>query len=125
MALIVQKYGGSSVADAERIKNVARRIAQAKDRGDGVVVTVSAMGDTTDELIKLADQVTSRPHDRELDVLHLIGKGLSDPEIAEQMFIAVGTVKAHTNCIYRKLGVTNRVEAVIKAQELSLLGGKP
>ena len=59
--------------------------------------------------------------DRELDVLQLIGQGLSNPEIAEQLFIAVGTVKAHTNRIYGKLGVTNRVEAVIKAQELSLL----
>lgn len=47
MALIVQKYGGISVANAERIKNVARRIAQAKDKGDQVVVVVSAMGDTT------------------------------------------------------------------------------
>jgi len=58
MALIVQKYGGSSVADGDRIKNVAKRIAQAKGRGDQVVVVVSAMGDTTDELIKLAYQVT-------------------------------------------------------------------
>jgi len=47
MALIVQKYGGSSVANAERIKNVARRIAAAKDKGDQVVVVLSAMGDTT------------------------------------------------------------------------------
>ena len=59
--------------------------------------------------------------DREFDVLHLIGQGLSNPAIAEQLFIVEGTVKAHTNRIYGKLGVTNRVEAVIKAQELSLL----
>jgi aspartate kinase len=82
MALIVQKYGGSSVADAERIKNVARRIAQAKDKGDRVVVTVSAMGDTTDELVKLADQVTSRPHDRELDVLLSTGELVSSTLLA-------------------------------------------
>ncbi len=74
MALIVQKYGGSSVADAERIKNVARRIAQAKEKGDRVVVVVSAMGDTTDELIKLAYQITDLPDDRELDMLLSTGE---------------------------------------------------
>ncbi len=73
MALIVQKYGGTSVANAERIKNVARRIAQAKDRGDQVVVVVSAMGDTTDELIELACQVAKQPDRRELD--HLLSTG--------------------------------------------------
>jgi len=74
MALIVQKYGGTSVADAERIKNVAQRIAHIKDRGDQVVVVVSAMGDTTDELIKLAYQVTDKPSERELDVLLSTGE---------------------------------------------------
>ena len=69
----------------------------------------------------LFDPLTSR----EFDVLLLIGQGLSNPAIAEQLFISVGTVKAHTNHIYGKLGVTNRVEAVIKAQELSLLSDKP
>jgi len=69
VALIVQKYGGTSVANAERIKNVARRIAAAKDKGDQVVVVVSAMGDTTDELIELACQVSKQPSERELDVL--------------------------------------------------------
>jgi len=63
--------------------------------------------------------------DRELEVLHLIGQGLSNPAIAERLIISVGTVKAHTNRIYGKLGVTNRVEAVTKAQELSLLRDKP
>lgn len=62
---------------------------------------------------------------RELDVLRLIVQGLSNPEIAAQLVISVGTVKAHTNRIYGKLGVTNRVEAVNKAQELSLLNDKP
>ncbi len=82
MAIIVQKYGGSSVADAERIKNVARRIARAKDKGDRVVVVVSAMADTTDELIRLAYQVTSRPHDRELDVLLHTGELVSSTLLA-------------------------------------------
>ena len=61
MALIVQKYGGTSVADAVRIKNVARRIARTKDEGNQVVVVVSAMGDTTDELIELAYQLSEHP----------------------------------------------------------------
>ena len=82
MALIVQKYGGSSVADAERIKNVARRIAQAKDKGDRVVVVVSAMGDTTDELIKLAYQITDCPNNRELDILLSTGELVSSTLLA-------------------------------------------
>ena len=69
MALIVQKYGGSSVADAEMIRNVARRVAKAKDEGNQVVVVISAMGHTTDNLIKLAYQVNEQPGDREFDVL--------------------------------------------------------
>jgi len=82
MALIVQKYGGSSVADAERIKKVARRIARAKAQGDRVVVVVSAMGDTTDELIKLAYQVSDQPGDRELDVLLSTGEIVSSTLLA-------------------------------------------
>lgn len=82
MALIVQKYGGTSVADAERIRNVARRIAQAKDKGDRVVVVVSAMGDTTDELIKLAYQITDQPSERELDVLLSTGEIVSSTLLA-------------------------------------------
>jgi len=82
MALIVQKYGGSSVADAERIKSVAQRIAQAKDKGNRVVVVVSAIGDTTDELIKLAYQVASQPGERELDVLLSTGEIVSSTLLA-------------------------------------------
>jgi aspartate kinase len=82
MSLIVQKYGGSSVADAEKIKHVARRIAKAKDEGNQVVVVVSAMGDTTDELIKLAYQVDDQPGDRELDVLLSTGEIVSSTLLA-------------------------------------------
>ncbi len=82
MALIVQKYGGSSVADAERIKSVAKRIAQAKDKGDQVVVVVSAMGDTTDELIELAYQISEKPDNRELDVLLSTGEIVSSTLLA-------------------------------------------
>jgi len=82
MALIVQKYGGSSVADAERIRNVARRIVKAKDEGNQVVVVVSAMGYTTDNLIKLAYQVNEQPGDRELDVLLSTGEIVSSTLLA-------------------------------------------
>jgi len=82
MALIVQKYGGSSVVNAEKIKNVARRIAAARDKGEQVVVVVSAMGGTTDELIELAYQVTQQPSGRELDVLLSTGETVSSTLLA-------------------------------------------
>jgi aspartate kinase len=74
VALVVQKYGGTSVADAEKIRNVAQRIITRKEKGDQVVVVASAMGDTTDELIKLAYQVTEYPSERELDALVSTGE---------------------------------------------------
>ncbi|MDP3766837.1 MAG: aspartate kinase, partial [Dehalococcoidia bacterium] len=74
MSLIVQKYGGSSVGDAERIQNVARRIAARQRAGDRVVVVVSAMGDTTDHLLELARQISDQPEARELDVLLSTGE---------------------------------------------------
>jgi aspartate kinase len=77
VSLIVQKYGGSSVADAESIKRVASKIAQAKKAGFDVVVTVSAMGDTTDDLIDLAQQVSGQPHAREMDMLLTTGERIS------------------------------------------------
>ncbi|MCX5559414.1 MULTISPECIES: aspartate kinase [unclassified Streptomyces] len=77
MGLVVQKYGGSSVADAEGIKRVAKRIVEAKKNGHQVVVVVSAMGDTTDELIDLAEQVSPMPSGREFDMLLTAGERIS------------------------------------------------
>jgi aspartate kinase len=77
MGLIVQKFGGSSVSDAESIKRVAARIAATKRSGQSVVVVVSAMGDTTDELIDLANQVSPMPNGRELDMLLTAGERIS------------------------------------------------
>jgi len=82
MALVVQKYGGSSIADGERISSVARRVAKARDEGNEVVVVVSAMGDTTDELIKLAHQVSAQPSNRELDLLLSTGEVVSSTLLA-------------------------------------------
>ena len=77
MGLVVQKYGGSSVADADGIKRVAKRIVDTKRAGHHVVVVVSAMGDTTDELIDLAERVSPLPPGRELDMLLTAGERIS------------------------------------------------
>ena len=77
MGLIVQKYGGSSVADATAIKRVAKRITETKRAGHDVVVVVSAMGDTTDELIDLANEISPMPPAREMDILLTAGERIS------------------------------------------------
>ena len=82
MALIVQKYGGSSVATAERIRRVAERIVETKKAGNDVVVVVSAMGDTTDELLDLAEQVCPAPPAREMDMLLTSGERISNALVA-------------------------------------------
>ncbi len=75
--LIVQKYGGSSVANSERIKRVAQRVVDAERSGADVVVVVSALGDTTDELLQLASQISQAPAERELDMLMATGEQVS------------------------------------------------
>ncbi|SDC60357.1 aspartate kinase [Rhodococcus tukisamuensis] len=82
MALVVQKYGGSSVASAERIRRVAERIVETKRAGNDVVVVVSAMGDTTDELLDLAQQVCPSPPAREMDMLLTSGERISNSLVA-------------------------------------------
>jgi aspartate kinase len=77
VAIVVQKYGGSSVADVDRIRKVADRVAAAKAAGKDVVVVVSAMGDTTDELLALAKKLTDSPARRELDMLLSAGERIS------------------------------------------------
>jgi len=77
LRIMVQKFGGSSVKDADRIKAVARRVINAKEEGWHVVVVVSAMGDTTDELIAKAKQITARPPRREMDMLLATGEQVS------------------------------------------------
>lgn len=87
MALIVQKFGGTSVGDADRICNVARRLIAARERGDDVVAVVSAMGDVTDELLDLARQVSAEPPEREMDMLLATG---------EQVTIALLAMAIHS-----------------------------
>ena len=75
--LIVQKYGGTSVGDIERIKNVARRVIKTKESGKDVVVVVSAMGDSTDDLLEMAYSISDRPAEREMDMLLATGEQVS------------------------------------------------
>ncbi len=82
MALVVQKYGGSSLQDADRIKRVAERIVRCRKEGNDVVVVASAMGDTTDELVDLAGQVSPQPAPREMDMLLTAGERISNALLA-------------------------------------------
>lgn len=77
MGIVVQKYGGSSVADVDKIKNVARRVVETKLSGKSVVVVVSALGDTTDDLVDLARQISTTPPEREMDMLLATGEQIS------------------------------------------------
>jgi aspartate kinase len=77
MAIVVQKYGGSSVADVEKLRRVAERVVRTREKGHDVVVVVSAMGDTTDELLGMAKQVSPNPDRRELDMLLSAGERIS------------------------------------------------
>src|SRR6266542_3479139 len=86
MALIVQKFGGTSVGNTDRIKNVAKRVAQYRARGDQVVVVVSAMSGVTDNLIKLAKEIMPLPSEREMDMLLATG---------EQTAIALSAIALH------------------------------
>ncbi|HWH37077.1 MAG TPA: aspartate kinase [Candidatus Limnocylindrales bacterium] len=82
MSVVVQKFGGSSLADAERIRHVAGRVAAAREQGTHLVVVVSAMGDTTDDLLALAAAITDEPDPRELDLLLATGEHISGTLLA-------------------------------------------
>ncbi|MCH6555367.1 MAG: aspartate kinase [Chloroflexi bacterium] len=135
MALIVQKYGGTSVADAERIQSVAGRIARQAEAGDRLVVVVSAMGDTTDELLALADQMTDEPEERELDLLLSTGeivsstllamalKHIGHPAIALSGAQAgIGTDKRYGRARILKVD-PHRVEAALKRGNVVIVAG--
>jgi aspartate kinase len=135
MALLVQKYGGSSVADAEKIKNVARRVGKAKDEGNQVVVVVSAMGDTTDDLIKLAYQISEQPSDREFDVLLSTGEIVSSTLLAmalgslghRAISLSGGQAGIHTDSSYSRARIlrvdTKRVVNELKKGNIVIVAG--
>ena len=77
MAIVVQKYGGTSVADVQKLRQVAQRVMRTREQGHDVVVVVSAMGDTTDDLLAMAKQVSANPERRELDMLLTAGERIS------------------------------------------------
>jgi aspartate kinase len=135
MPLIVQKYGGSSVADAEKIRNVARRIAATRDEGNQVVVVVSAMGDTTDELITLAYQLNPQPDPREVDVLMSTGEIVSSTLLAmtlesmgyEAISLSGAQAGIRTDASYRRARILNieskRIDKELKKDNIVIVAG--
>ncbi|HEX2923982.1 MAG TPA: aspartate kinase [Chloroflexota bacterium] len=125
MALIVQKYGGSSVATAERILAVARRVAATKEADNSVVVVVSAMGKTTDGLIRLAQQVAPEPDERELDLLLSTGETVSCTLMAMALrgmghtavSLTAGQAGIHTDSLHGRARIKS-VDAARLQQEL-------
>ena len=96
MPIVVQKYGGSSVADVEKIRRVAGRVKATRDQGYQVVVVVSAMGDTTDELLALAKKVSADPPRRELDMLLTSGERISNALLAMAINAQGGRARSFT-----------------------------
>src|SRR3954454_16346166 len=96
MSIVVQKYGGSSLSDADAIKRVAHRIVQAKKLGHDVCVAVSAMGDSTDELLDLANEVSPQPPPREMDMLLTAGERISMALVAMAIAALGYTVRSFT-----------------------------
>ncbi len=135
MALIVQKYGGSSVADPQKILNVARRVAGTTKGGHRLVVVVSAMGKTTDGLVALAHQITPTPDPREMDMLLASGEQVTIALLAMALHtlgfkarsftgaqVNLITDSAHTKARIRKIGC-ERVRAVLDAGEIVVVAG--
>ena len=133
--LIVQKYGGSSVANIGRIKNVAKRIAMYRKNGHGLVVVVSALGDTTDELMNLAHEVTPVPSEREIDMLISTGEQVSASLLAMALHgmgvraisftgaqVGIMTDGSHTKA--RIMGVgADRIRAELKKSKVVIVAG--
>jgi aspartate kinase len=134
MALIVQKYGGSSVADAAKIAGVARRVAASAD-GRQLVVVVSAMGKTTDGLVNLAGQITPTPDPREMDMLLATGEQVTIALLAMALHalgrkarsltgpqVGMRTDRAHTKARIARI-VPDRVRAALDAGEIAVVAG--
>jgi aspartate kinase len=135
MALIVQKYGGTSVGDVQRIQNVARRVGEARAAGHDVVVVVSAMAGETDRLIGLAQQVAPRPNERELDVILATGEqvsiGLLSLAIQEMggraRSFTGGQVRIQTDAAHTRARITSidaeRVRTALREGEIAIVAG--
>lgn len=135
MALVVQKYGGSSVGDADKIKRVADRIARRVRGGDQVVAVVSAMGDTTDDLIELAGKISARPSTREMDVLMHTGEIVSASLMAmalqeaglDAISLTGQQAGIRTDSVYRRARIagidTARMERELEAGRVVIVAG--
>ena len=135
MGLIVQKYGGTSVADLVRIRNVAKRVAFAYDGGNDVVVVISAMAGVTDSLIKMASQVSNRPEKRELDVLLSTGEQTTAALLAMTLnsmnypahSLLGYQAEVHTNCDYGNARILNigteRVKQLMTGRNIVVVAG--
>ncbi|HSH68827.1 MAG TPA: aspartate kinase [Deferrisomatales bacterium] len=135
MALVVQKYGGSSVGDPERIRNVARRVGRYRAQGDDVVVVVSAMSGQTDRLLQLAGELAELPNEREMDVLLATGEQVTIALLAMTLIemgcparsmtgvqVQIRTDSAHTRA--RIAGVdTAVVRAVLEGGQVAIIAG--
>jgi aspartate kinase len=135
MALIVQKYGGTSVGDPERIRNVARRVAETRGAGHDVVVVVSAMAGETDRLIGLAQSLAPRPNEREMDVILATGEqvsiGLLSLALQElgcpARSFTGAQVRIQTDAVHTKARIVSieaeRVRQALKAGEVAIVAG--
>lgn len=133
--LVVKKFGGSSVADPERIKRVARRIVEEHKKGNQVVVAVSAMGDTTDDLISLAKQITNEPAEREMDMLLSTGEQVSIALLSmairdlgpDVISLTGGQVGIYTDDVHRKAKIlkieTSRVKEELDQGRVVVVAG--
>ena len=135
MALIVQKYGGTSVADAERIRSVARRIVSTKETGNDIVVVVSARGDTTDQLYALAYEISSNPPKRELDMLVATGEQESIALVAmaihalgyDAVSFTAAQVGIYTDDVHQKASIRrispDRVQRELAKDKIVIIAG--
>jgi len=135
MALIVQKYGGSSVANVERIRHVARRVVKKKKQGNQMVVVVSAIGDTTDELVELSQQITKNPNEREMDMLLSTGEQISVALLAIAIHqlghkaisftgpqVGILTDKSHTKARILDIN-TERIRKALRDDQIVIVAG--
>jgi aspartate kinase len=135
VALIVQKFGGTSVANTERIKNVAKRVAETKTGGNQLIVVVSAMGEMTDELVELAGQITDSPNEREYDMLLSTGEQISVALLAmalqtlghDAISFTGGQVGIRTDGWHTKARIlsidTSRIQKELKAGKIAIVCG--
>ncbi len=135
MGLIVQKFGGTSVADLDRIRNVAKRVARTFDQGNDVVVILSAMAGVTDNLIRMANQVTESPDKRELDVLLATGEQTTAALLAmtlRAMNYAAESILGHqakvvTDCAFGNARIldigADPIRALVQNRKIAVMAG--